>query len=386
MTASSLPVIGPLPAWDEYERPTLPGSPATLRHSPARRVAYVVVAALIGLTGALGNALVVANLQVVQGQLGLTPMEASWLSVAYATVNVTANLLLVKFRQRYGVRLFAELSLSAYALLTLLHLFVDGFATAVLVRGASGLVAAATGTLAVMYLLQALPKNRLGQAVVIGLAIPQVATPIAWLLSPQLLDLGDWQTLYQFESGLALCSFAAVVCLKLPVSLHVDVMEWRDLVTWTLVVPGIGLLVAVLSQGLNAWWLDTVWLGWALIGAVVLIGLAVGYELRREKPLIQIDWLFAPTTLRFAAKCPRDAIPVDRAELRGCGSDAFSRHGCRPAEAVVRRDSERHAVRHRDQRAHVRPEKHGPADHGFDRVDCDRWIYGPRVQQPGQTT
>lgn len=28
-----------------------------------------------------------------------------------------------------------------------------------------------------------------------------LATPLAWLLSPALLDLGEWRTLYMFESG-----------------------------------------------------------------------------------------------------------------------------------------------------------------------------------------
>ncbi len=296
---TSAQILVPPPDWDDYERPTIPGSPATLRHSLPRRIAYVLVALLVGITGALGNALVTVNLASIQGELALTPMQGAWLPAAYATFNITANLLVFKFRQQYGARLFAEIGLAAYALLALLHLFVDGFATAVLVRAASGLAAAAASTMCVLYMLQSVPKQRMGQAVVIGVGVPQAAIPIAWLLSPRLLDLGNWQTLYLFEAGLALCSFAAVVALKLPAGLHIRVLDRRDLLTFALVVPAVGLLIGVLSQGLNAWWFDTPWIGWALIGAIVLSGLATWYELRRDQPLLRIDWLLGLSTLRF---------------------------------------------------------------------------------------
>ncbi|MBP8091404.1 MAG: hypothetical protein KAY08_01065 [Giesbergeria sp.] len=72
-------------------------------------------------------------------------------------VSVTANLLVFKFRQQYGIRLFAELGLALYAVVTLLHLFIQGFEMALLVRGVSGFVSAATSTLAVLYMLQAFP-------------------------------------------------------------------------------------------------------------------------------------------------------------------------------------------------------------------------------------
>ena len=292
-------VIGPVPDWEEHEKPSMPGSPASLVHSVPVRIAYACVAVLIGLTGGLGAGLVSANLSAIAGQLGLTTAEATWLPASYVMVSVTANLLVFKFRQQYGIRLFAELGLGLYAAVTLLHLFVEGLEMALVVRGVSGFVSAATSTLAVLYMLQAFPKAKLGAGLVVGLTIAQLATPLAWMLSPALLDSGDWRTLYIFESGLALCALAAVVLLKLPLGMRIKVLERLDFLTFALVAPGVALLAAVLAQGLNGWWVDTLWLAWALVGSVVLLTAAGILEYQRQKPLLQIRWLLNVSTLRF---------------------------------------------------------------------------------------
>lgn len=292
-------VIGPVPDWEEHEKPSMPGSPASLVHSMPVRIAYACVAVLIGLTGGLGAGLVSANLSAIAGQLGLTTAEATWLPASYVMVSVTANLLVFKFRQQYGIRLFAELGLGLYAAVTLLHLFVEGLEMALVVRGVSGFVSAATNTLAVLYMLQAFPKAKLGAGLVVGLTIAQLAAPLAWVLSPTLMESGDWRTLYLFEGGLALCALAAVVLLKLPLGIRIKVLERLDFVTFALVAPGVALLAAVLAQGLNGWWTDTAWLAWALMASVVLLMAAGILEYQRKTPLLQVRWLLNIATLRF---------------------------------------------------------------------------------------
>ncbi|WP_225782705.1 MFS transporter [Xenophilus sp. Marseille-Q4582] len=299
-TAAATPrVLAPLPDWEPHEKPFLPGSPAAISHAWPTRIAYAFVAVLVGLTGGLGSALITANLPVIQGQLGLTPAEGAWLPAAYVMVNVTANLLVFKFRQQFGMRLFAELALGLYAVLALAHLVIDGYAMALLVRGASGFVGAAASTLAMLYMLQALPRSRVGSAFVVGMGLTQLATPLAWVISPALMDQADWRVLYAFEGGLALCAFAGVVSLKLPVGIRIHVLEKADFLTFALVAPGVALLGAVLAQGLNGWWLDTAWLAWALAGAIVLLTLAAMHEYRRARPLIQLRWLLNTQTLAF---------------------------------------------------------------------------------------
>ena len=287
------------PDWEEHEKPALPGSPAMPWHAPWERACYALVAVLVGLTGGLGNALFTANLPTIQGQMGLTPSEAAWLSGAYVTFNVTANMLIYKFRQQYGMRLFAEIGLGLYALLCVLHLLLGSPQSLLWLRGASGLAAAACTSLGTLYMLQALPRTYVLKLLVLGVGVSQLATPLAWMLSPSLLNHGQWHNLYMLEAGLALMSFAAVVLLKLPAGVHIQVFGKRDFLSMALLIPGVGLLVAVLVQGTTRWWFNAPELAWLLCGAIALIFTGLYLEHHRPNPLLYTRWFTQSATIRF---------------------------------------------------------------------------------------
>lgn len=287
------------PDWEEHEKPSLPGSPGMIAHPSWMRVCYALVAVLVGITGGLGNALFVANLPTIQGQMGLTNLEASWLTGAYVTFNVTANMLVYKFRQQFGMRLFTEIGLGLYATLCVLHLFLGSTASLMWLRGASGLVAAACISLGTLYMLQALPRKYVFKTLMLGLGISQLAAPLAWVLSPGLLEHGQWDNLYVFEAGLALLSFAAVIVLKLPSGVHIKVFEWRDFISMSLLIPGVGLLVAFLVQGSILWWTDAPELAWLLSGAIVLLSAGLYLEHHRPSPMFHTRWFTQSATLRF---------------------------------------------------------------------------------------
>jgi MFS family permease len=287
------------PAWEEHEKPALPGSPGMIYHPPWERACYALIAVLVGITGSLGNALFTANLPTIQGQMGLTPSEAAWLSASYVTLNMTANLLVYKFRQQFGMRLFAEIGLGLYAVLCVLHLVLGSAESLLWLRGASGLAAAACTSLCTLYMLQALPRKFVLKMLVLGAGISQLAAPLAWLLSPSLLQHAQWRNLYMLEAGLALLSFAGVVLIKLPSGIRIQVFERRDFLSMALLVPGVGLLAAVLVQGTMRWWTDAPGLAWLLIGAIVLLLTGLYLEHHRSNPLLQTRWFTKPATIRF---------------------------------------------------------------------------------------
>ena len=284
-----------------HERPTLPGSPANPDHPGRRRLRYFLIGCLIGITGGLGNALVTVNLNFAQGTLGLNSDEAAWLTAAYFMTNVTANLLLVKYRQQFGLQPFIRYTLVAYGVTTLMHLFIHDFWTSVAVRAMSGVAASGLTTLTILYFFQALPAPKRLAAVMIGICIPQIATPLARILSPGLLVWGEWHNLYWFEFGLALATLAAVMAQPLPPSEREKVFEPLDFATFALLAPGLWLLIAVLSQGRIQWWTERAWMGWALAGSVALIAAAVLVEHHRRNPLINTRWLGSREMLRLFA-------------------------------------------------------------------------------------
>jgi MFS family permease len=286
--------------WQPHERPSLPGSPSNPDHPFARRIAFLVVGFIVAITGGLGNALVSVNLPYLQGSLGVFTTEIQWLPAAYVMANVSMNLLLVKFRQQYGLRLFTELFLVLYAVVTVAHLFVHGLGSAIAVRAAHGMSGAALTTLGLYYTLQAFPAKHRLKGAVLGIGFSQLAIPMARLFSSDLLEFGEWRGLYFFELGLALVSLACVLCLKLPPGDRIKVFEKMDFVTFGLFAPGVALLSAVLALGRTVWWLDTRWVGYALAGSIVLICAALAIEHNRARPLLNTRWLINPNIARLA--------------------------------------------------------------------------------------
>ncbi len=283
-----------------HERPIIPGSPFNPDHPTLRMWAYGAIGVLAGLTGGLGNALVTANLAFFQGTLGLTAEEAAWIPGAYVMTNVCANLLLVKFRQQFGLTLFVRLVLVVYALAALIHLFVHGFWSALLIRAVSGIAGSGLTTLCILAMFQAMPGPKRLYAILIGISVPQLASPLARALAPGLLEWGDWRMGYFFEFGLALLTLAAVLFLPLPPSERSKAFERADFVTIGLLFPGVALLCSALALGRTLWWTEEPWIGLALIGSILLIGAGIAVEHRRANPLLTTRWLGQWVIIRIA--------------------------------------------------------------------------------------
>ncbi|MGH8853350.1 MAG: MFS transporter [Telluria sp.] len=286
--------------WAPDEKPMLPGSPSTPAHPTPLRFAYLFVGILITITGGLGNALVSANLVHLQGALGAYSTETAWLPAAFVMANASMNLLLVKFRQQFGLRLFTEIFLVLYALATFAHLFVNDLGSAIAVRAAHGMLAAAVSPLGLYYVLQAFKKEWRLRGVALALGCAQLALPLAYIFSNDLLQLAEWRGLYLFELGLALVSLGAVLLLKLPPGDRFQAFRPMDFVTFSLFAPGMALLCAAISFGRVLWWFEQPWIGVALAGAVLLLAAALCVEHNRANPLLNLRWFASSNILRLA--------------------------------------------------------------------------------------
>ncbi|AUX72346.1 MFS transporter [Erwinia pyrifoliae] len=285
--------------WAPGEKPMLPGSPSTPLHPPHKRIAFCIVGLLICITGALSNALVTANLTSLQGVFAAYNDEIAWLPAVYVMGNISINLLLVKFRQQYGLRIFTEAFLVLYVLVAFFHLLVNDLSSAIIVRASHGMVGAALSSLGIYYQVQAWPARHRLKALAIGLGASQLAIPLARLFSTELLQLEQWRGLYLFELGLALMALGAVLILKLPPGERTKVFEKKDFLTFFLMAPGMALFCGVLSLGRIEWWTSTPWLGICLGLGLVLVTAAVLVEHHRSNPLINTRWLGSGAIFRL---------------------------------------------------------------------------------------
>jgi MFS family permease len=257
---------------------------------------------LLSLTQGLGMNLATANLPQLQGPLGATTNEVTWLIAAYMAPNVSLSLILVKVRTQFGLRNFAEMSILLFVLVMLLHIFVLDLQSAFVVRFFSGIAASPISTLAFLYMLEPLPpakKLSIGQPLV--LTNIALGAPLARLISPDLLMLGDWHGLYLFEIALAMMAFAAVYLLPLAPPPRAKVIHWLDVVSYLFIAVGFGLTAMVFTLGRAYWWFEAPWLGVMLAIGVASLTCAIMIEINRETPFLDVRWLASKEILHLAA-------------------------------------------------------------------------------------
>lgn len=275
------------------------GSADTPAHNWRRASAYATVSVLVGLTQGLSVYLVNNNLPAIQGSLGATAAEANWLSTAYFATALSAVVLLTKMRLQFGLRRFAEWSIAAFLLVSLVHLAVHDLRSAMMARAALGLTAASLNTLAILYMIEAMPKALAPVGLVIGYSTLQFGAPLSRILAESLLQSALWQGLQLLDVALALASLAAIAAVRLTPPPLQKAFNSGDGISFVFYASGLALLCVVCTQGRIHWWTDTPWLGVCLAAAFACLGTYVLIELRRPRPLLDLRWLCRPSTLRF---------------------------------------------------------------------------------------
>ncbi len=279
--------------------PPPPAAPVPMH--PLRSAAYIGASTLLSMTQGLGMNLIATNIPQIQGYLGATNTETTWLIAAYMAPNVSLSIALIKIRNQYGLRNFAQLSLAIFVLVSLLHLVVTDLQSAIIIRFVSGIAAAPLSSLAFLYMLEAFtPARKMTIAICLVLTNISLASPLARLLSPALLDIGQWGGLYTFEISLALIAFGIIYLLPLTPIPRAKVIEKLDVVSYLLIAIGFGCTAVTLVTGRLYWWFEAPWLGVLLAIAIITITAAVIIELNREKPLLDIRWIASKEIVHFA--------------------------------------------------------------------------------------
>ena len=267
----------------------------------ARALLYFAASLVFGITQGLGSNLVTANLQTVQGFFGATAAEASWLSAAYLATSTTASVVLFKIRFQFGLRIFAELGLLLFIAVTLAHLLVNDLRTAILARAVLGLAAAPLSSIALLYAFEPLsPEKKFTVGLCVGVVGPQLAAPLARVISPDLLQTANWQGLYLLEVGLAFVCLPLLYVLPLTPIERMTMFDRTDAVSLPLLGGGFGLLVVSMTFGPLYWWTAAPWIGLCLASSLALLTAFLVLELHRSRPSLNLRWVSTADVLALA--------------------------------------------------------------------------------------
>lgn len=297
-----------------HEKPIMVGSPANPDHPTSRKFWYLIVGILIGITAGFQNGLLVANLNQIQGEFGLTPVEGGWISVAYNMTNACITVLLYKIRQQFGIALFTKITLPALLFANGLQWFassdvflsssvplfiwLDPYYLELIARGLSGMVGSALTILSIFYCLQGMPTAKRISGLILGFGLLQFGVPLSRIISPYLAADGQLEWLFLFQFGLSLICFGAINLLELPPGITQKVFEKLDFLSFGLLATGLAALAVFLVQGRILWW-DTPWLGFPLMTALVMITAGLWLETHRKSPMLQVRWMRSRTILAF---------------------------------------------------------------------------------------
>ncbi|NTF07029.1 MFS transporter [Agrobacterium rubi] len=284
----------------------VPETPATPAPPPEKsfsgKLLYIFAGLCFFVTQGMGMNIVMANIYQLQGEFSATVAEVAWLSAAYMAPYATFSIALFKIRQQYGLRPFAEISIICFVLASCLNLFVTDLHSAIVVRFVSGMAAAPLSSLGFLYILEAFPVQR---KLTLGLSIALTGTllssPLARILSPDLLQIDGWQALYSMEVGLSLAVLPIIYLLPLTPPPRAKVIERIDILSYLLFAGGLGCLAVFLTLGRFYWWFETWWLGVLLACSVALLTIMTIIELPRKNPMLDLRWIFSKTNLHLIA-------------------------------------------------------------------------------------
>ena len=292
--------VHPVPAQIAKPEPPPAAPPAFVPKSPALTAAYLFAGVMITLTQGLGMSFISSNLQQIAGPMSMTQVEATWLMAAYFFPNASLTLLLFKVRAQYGLRNFAEVAIVVYLLVCLAHLWVNDYHSALVLRFFAGVAAAPMTSLGFLYILEPIPPaKKMNIGLCIALTAMALPTPVTGLISPALMDLGDFHALYRVEMGLAMVSLGLVYMLPLTSPPRAKIISVLDVVSYIFLAIGLGCFAVALTLGRTYWWTEANWLAWLFVTGIAASAIFAVIELNRKNHLVDIRWLTSREILHF---------------------------------------------------------------------------------------
>jgi hypothetical protein len=285
--------------FSDEEKPLFPGAPYSPRLAPRTRVFYAITAFVMAIASGLANGIVTSNIANIAGNMGLYVAEANILLGVYVAFNAAANLLLVKARMQFGIPATMRVVLGSLLLAEVIAICFPSFGTALLARAVSGIANGGLTTLGLYSLFQVFPLRHRPMASVIGFSLPQLAIPLARMVSIDAVGFDDWLGFHLIELASVLTALALLNLLPLPPTDCIKAFEPLDAATIVMTIVGMLAGCTALALGRFYWWTETPWIGWALAAALLLGGAVFWLESRRQRPLLQIRWYGTGDILLF---------------------------------------------------------------------------------------
>ena len=254
-----------------------------------------VVAGMLGALMALVDVSIVnASLPTIQGEIGATPSESTWIGTAYLVAEIVVIPLTAWLERLMGMRLLLLVSASLFTLFSVICGFSVNLETMIAGRVGQGLAGGVLIPTGLTIVARRLPpaQQPLGLAIMAMTAL--VGPAVGPLLGGWLTENLSWH--YAFFMNVPIC---AGQILMLMVAIPAGGGDWHELrkADWAGVfgvVLGLGAMTTLLEKGHREQWFDST-LIWQLAGTSLLgFALIAWGQMRAERPVIRLALLRNP--------------------------------------------------------------------------------------------
>ena len=273
-----------------HELPAAWGSPAKPDLPLKVRFIYGIGWFILLIVGSLQNNLIIAYIRELQGELGLSPFEASCVSAAYYMGNVWVTVVLFKFRQHYGLRIFFFVIFCILIAVNLLELFYKDFSIILIARFGNGLVGSGLSILTIFYALEMLGAKFRPLMFPLSVGLIQIGAALSRFITA-FMSVNDSPYLMNFfETGLVLLAFGVFVLIELPPSRVDKSFYWAD---FSIIFYAIASAICcfVFSVVTIIWW-NYDFIAYLLCIAMICFGVFFIIEYFKKYPFINLKFIF----------------------------------------------------------------------------------------------
>lgn len=243
-----------LPPLPPQSAPPPLGTPRPDKVSPLRVLLGVIMPILASLLVTLELQMTNAGLKDIQGALGFSADEASWVSIAYLSAELVSIPLTGYFSRAFSRRWFLSVSLALFAGLSLACSFAWNLPAFAVLRSLQGFVAGGLLVSALTIVITQMPRSKqhLG-LVMLGIA-SSLPVPIAQLLAGWFVDHLSWEAIYYFVALLSIFLIPQLWNWLDPQPMRLSILHQIDWIGSALLAVALTSLVIVLQRGnINNW-------------------------------------------------------------------------------------------------------------------------------------
>lgn len=229
--------------------------------------------------------------QVIEGDLGFTPDEASWIAVAYVSAELIAIPLAVWLSQVFSQRWYLAVNAALFVGFSLACALAWDLSSMIVFRAVMGLVAGGFTVLSFTRVMTHLPRSKQH----IGFSMTSIASglpvSIGPLLAGWLVNDYQWQYIYYLNVPLGLLVLVGIWHWIDAQPMQLPLLKQIDWLGTIVMASGMISLVTVLERGNTENWFDSELIVSLTIISVLCLTLFCWIELQSSQPLIDLRLL-----------------------------------------------------------------------------------------------